>query len=235
MRTNAARAARCARHARSDGRLCHPRSWRALACSALASDPGVAPADHRVRSAARPLLPLFFFTDAGRRRAARVIKWFAEGTIWRHLWITLTEGDAGLIIGSIARRADRLLVCAPAAHRRGVRPLREDDQRAAAHRAGADLHAVARSRHQVEGRARRDAGVLHRVLQRLSGGEGSSADRAGQRTHAGHERAPAFMRARLLAVGAVLDVLLAAHPRWASPWWARWWASISARPPGSAT
>ena len=71
------------------------------------------------------------------------------------------------------RRAGRLLVRAPAARCRGVRSLCQDGQRAAARRAGADLHAVARPRHLVQGRARRDAGVLHRVLQRLSGRQGS--------------------------------------------------------------
>jgi len=34
------------------------------------------------------LLPPFFFStpyDVG----ARIVKWFVEGTIWKHLWITL--------------------------------------------------------------------------------------------------------------------------------------------------
>ena len=36
------------------------------------------------------LLPPFFFStplDVG----SRVVKWFVEGTIWKHLWITLVE------------------------------------------------------------------------------------------------------------------------------------------------
>src|SRR5712675_434242 len=36
------------------------------------------------------LLPPFFFStpwDVG----ARIVKWFVEGTIWKHLWITLVE------------------------------------------------------------------------------------------------------------------------------------------------
>src|SRR5499427_8463597 len=46
------------------------------------------------------LLPPFFFstpTDV----AARIIKWFVEGTIWKHLWITLIESILAFVIGSI--------------------------------------------------------------------------------------------------------------------------------------
>ena len=34
--------------------------------------------------------------------ADRIVKWFVEGTIWRHLWITLTESVLAFLIGSIA-------------------------------------------------------------------------------------------------------------------------------------
>jgi NitT/TauT family transport system permease protein len=47
------------------------------------------------------LLPPFFFstpTDV----ASRIIKWFVEGTVWRHLWITLYEAMMAFIIGSAA-------------------------------------------------------------------------------------------------------------------------------------
>jgi NitT/TauT family transport system permease protein len=47
------------------------------------------------------LLPPFFFStphDVG----ARIVKWFAEGTIWQHLWITLLESVLAFVIGSIA-------------------------------------------------------------------------------------------------------------------------------------
>jgi len=47
------------------------------------------------------LLPPFFFstpTDV----ASRIVKWFAEGTIWRHLWVTLTESVLAFVIGSLA-------------------------------------------------------------------------------------------------------------------------------------
>jgi NitT/TauT family transport system permease protein len=51
--------------------------------------------------ASRPFLPPFFFStpvDVG----ARIVKWFAEGTIWRHLWVTLAESILAFAIGSIA-------------------------------------------------------------------------------------------------------------------------------------
>jgi NitT/TauT family transport system permease protein len=46
------------------------------------------------------LLPPFFFSnpvDVG----ARIVKWFAEGTIWKHLWITLAESMLAFAIGSV--------------------------------------------------------------------------------------------------------------------------------------
>jgi NitT/TauT family transport system permease protein len=49
----------------------------------------------------KPLMPPFFFSTPWDV-AERVYKWFAEGTIWRHLWITLTEAALAFIIGSVA-------------------------------------------------------------------------------------------------------------------------------------
>ena len=46
------------------------------------------------------VLPPFFFSTPGDV-AARVFKWFAEGTIWRHLWITLTESALAFLVGSV--------------------------------------------------------------------------------------------------------------------------------------
>src|SRR5215475_5333717 len=46
------------------------------------------------------LLPPFFFStpyDVG----ARIVKWFVEGTIWKHLWITLIESVLAFVIGSL--------------------------------------------------------------------------------------------------------------------------------------
>ena len=34
--------------------------------------------------------------------AHRIVKWFVEGTIWRHLWITLVESVLAFVIGSVA-------------------------------------------------------------------------------------------------------------------------------------
>jgi len=46
------------------------------------------------------LLPPFFFSNPVDV-AARVVKWFAEGTIWKHLWYTLIEAMLAFAIGSI--------------------------------------------------------------------------------------------------------------------------------------
>jgi NitT/TauT family transport system permease protein len=48
----------------------------------------------------KPLVPPFFFSTPGDV-AARIFKWFYEGTIWRHLWITLTEATLAFVIGSV--------------------------------------------------------------------------------------------------------------------------------------
>jgi NitT/TauT family transport system permease protein len=47
-----------------------------------------------------PLLPPFFFSTPVDV-AQRIFKWFAEGTIWKHLWITLWEAMLAFAIGSI--------------------------------------------------------------------------------------------------------------------------------------
>ena len=59
------------------------------------------------------LLPKFFFSTP-LDVANRIVKWLVEGTIWRHLAITLTEVDPRLRDRLAQRRADRLLVRAPA-------------------------------------------------------------------------------------------------------------------------
>jgi NitT/TauT family transport system permease protein len=48
----------------------------------------------------KPLLAPFFFSTPGDV-FWRVVKWFAEGTIWRHLWITLSEAMLAFVIGSV--------------------------------------------------------------------------------------------------------------------------------------
>src|SRR5215472_12963997 len=47
------------------------------------------------------LLPPFFFSTP-LDVASRIAKWFVEGTIWRHLWITLIESVLAFVIGSVA-------------------------------------------------------------------------------------------------------------------------------------
>src|SRR6266540_4097359 len=47
------------------------------------------------------LLPPFFFSTP-YDVAARIVKWFVEGTIWKHLWITLIEALLAFVIGSLA-------------------------------------------------------------------------------------------------------------------------------------
>ncbi len=47
------------------------------------------------------LLPPFFFSTP-IDVATRIVKWFVEGTIWKHLWITLVESVLAFIIGSLA-------------------------------------------------------------------------------------------------------------------------------------
>ena len=45
-------------------------------------------------------MPPFFFSTP-LDVATRIVKWFVEGTIWRHLWITLVEAMLAFVIGSV--------------------------------------------------------------------------------------------------------------------------------------
>jgi NitT/TauT family transport system permease protein len=47
------------------------------------------------------ILPPFFFSTPAAV-GARIVKWFYEGTIWQHLWITLLESVLAFVIGSVA-------------------------------------------------------------------------------------------------------------------------------------
>src|SRR5260370_25450277 len=47
------------------------------------------------------VLPPFFFSTP-IDVATRIAKWFVEGTIWKHLWITLLESVLAFVIGSPA-------------------------------------------------------------------------------------------------------------------------------------
>jgi NitT/TauT family transport system permease protein len=46
------------------------------------------------------VLPPFFFSRPADV-VARVVEWFAAGTIWRHLWVTLVEATLAFLLGSI--------------------------------------------------------------------------------------------------------------------------------------
>ena len=46
------------------------------------------------------LLPPFFFSTPGEV-TSRVAKWFVDGTIWKHLWVTLVEAMLAFVIGSL--------------------------------------------------------------------------------------------------------------------------------------
>jgi NitT/TauT family transport system permease protein len=46
------------------------------------------------------VLPPFFFSNPVDV-AARIVRWFVQGTIWRHLWVTLTESILAFVIGSL--------------------------------------------------------------------------------------------------------------------------------------
>src|SRR5262249_15119779 len=46
------------------------------------------------------LLPPFFFSNPADV-ASRVVQWFVDGTIWRHLWVTLIEALLAFVIGSL--------------------------------------------------------------------------------------------------------------------------------------
>src|SRR6266699_6316937 len=46
------------------------------------------------------ILPPFFFSTP-YDVAARIVKLFVEGTIWKHLWITLIEAVLAFVIGSL--------------------------------------------------------------------------------------------------------------------------------------
>ena len=47
------------------------------------------------------VLPPFFFSTP-TAVFYRIVKWLVEGTIWRHLLVTLTESVLAFVIGSLA-------------------------------------------------------------------------------------------------------------------------------------
>jgi len=47
------------------------------------------------------VLPPFFFSNP-LDVAARIVRLFAQGTVWKHLWVTLIESMLAFVIGSVA-------------------------------------------------------------------------------------------------------------------------------------
>lgn len=50
---------------------------------------------------AKPLAPPFFFSTP-LDVLERIATWFMDGTIWRHLWITLVEAMLAFVLGSVS-------------------------------------------------------------------------------------------------------------------------------------
>ncbi len=132
------------------------------------------------------ILPPFFFSTP-LDVASRIVKWFVEGTIWKHLWVTLVEAMLAFVIGSLAG----VLIGFWFARKPLVNAVFDPYVKM--------LNALPRvvlapifalwfglgiaSKVALGVHAR----ILHRVLQRLPGREGSEPDRARQRAHARHE------------------------------------------------
>jgi NitT/TauT family transport system permease protein len=49
----------------------------------------------------KPILDPFFFATP-ENVARRVMRWFSDGSIWAHLWITLIESVLAFVVGSVA-------------------------------------------------------------------------------------------------------------------------------------
>ena len=62
---------------------------------------GLASADHDPDVGRQAAGAAVLLLHAGRRVRRASVKWFYEGTIWRHLWITLTEATLAFVIGSV--------------------------------------------------------------------------------------------------------------------------------------
>jgi NitT/TauT family transport system permease protein len=129
-----------------------------------------------------------FFFGEPVKVAQRIWAWFvAEADIYRHLAVTLIETLLAFGVGSVLG-----LACGPVAGaepdgQRHPRALHQGAEQHAAHHPGAHLQRLVRAGHRQQGGAGRDAGVLHRLLQRLPGREGSQPGGAGQCAHAGRQ------------------------------------------------
>src|ERR1044072_4243469 len=66
----------------------------------LTKYPGCGLSHFGAESAGATSLPPFFFSTP-LEVAARIVRWFGEGTIWKHLWVTLVEAMLAFVIGSL--------------------------------------------------------------------------------------------------------------------------------------
>ena len=111
-----------------------------------------------------------------------------------------------------ARGSVGLRVCAQPRPVGRLRPVPEDRQLAATRGARADLHPVVRVRGAVQGRVRRDPGLLHRLLQHVPGDPRSRRQPPQQHPHARRDRAGSHPT-RPAPLGAGVDSEQPAHER----------------------
>src|SRR6185369_650233 len=108
-----------------------------------------------------------FFFGEPVRIFGRIWAWFVvNADIYQHLWVTLVETALAFAIGTVLGLGFGLwLALSPLAgaiadpYIKALNSMPRDP--------GADLRRLVRPRRGKQGRARRDPGVLHRLLQRL--------------------------------------------------------------------
>ena len=83
----------------------------------------------------------------------RIATWVTSGVIWGHLFVTLEEAVLGLVVGAVLGITLGFVLARSPLVARICDPVHHDAERRAARRPRADLPAVVRSRHLVEGRA----------------------------------------------------------------------------------
>ena len=152
-----------------------------------------------------------FFFGEPLKIFGRIWHWFVgNADIYEHLWVTLVETALAFAIGTVLGLVFGLWLALSPMAAAIADPVHQGAQQHAAGHPGADLRGLVRPRRGEQGRARRDARLLHRLLQRLPGRQGSEPGRARQCPHARRVAArPAAPR--LPAERDELGVQLAAH------------------------
>jgi NitT/TauT family transport system permease protein len=128
-----------------------------------------------------------FFFGEPVKMAERIWAWFVvDADIYQHLAVTLAETLLAFAIGSVLGLAGG---CGwrSARWRRHPRALHQGHERDATHHPGPHLFGLVRAGYGLQGGAGCDAGVFHRVLQCVPGGEGGQPGGAGQCAHAGRQ------------------------------------------------